>query len=241
MDDQPRILIGSDGSVLAATGDVPPGLVDARLEDCDALTHEVREVGKALLDELRRCGQRFVSRTVPADGSGRSLQLLAVEALAIRRSPTNLRELLESKLAVISSQASAIGVALSIQVSDDVSSGLALDAEKVAWAVTTLVGNALRYVRSASGRFSGRTIDVRASHDPVRSEVTIEVQDDSPGIPSDTIARLFKHDGLNVRGAGLALLLVRDIVAAHGGRVEVRSNTALVGHGTTIGLTFPSP
>jgi signal transduction histidine kinase len=164
MDDQPRILIGSDGSVPAATGDVPPGLVDARLEDCDALTHEVREVGKALLDELRRSGRRLVSRTVTADGSGRSLQLLAVEALAIRRSPTNLRELLESKLAVISSQASAIGVALNIQVSDDVSSGLALDAEKVSWAVTTLVGNALRYVRSASGRFSGRTIDVRASH-----------------------------------------------------------------------------
>jgi signal transduction histidine kinase len=70
--------------------------------------------------------------------------------------------------------------------------------------------------------------------------VSIEVRDDGPGIPVDTVARLFKHDGLNVRGAGLALLLIRDVMAAHGGSVEVRSSIAPVGHGTTIRLTFPA-
>jgi len=241
MEHQSRIVIGPDGSVLAATGDLPPGLVDVRLEDCDALSHDVREAGKALLHELRRSGERLVSRTIALHGGERSLQLLAVEALAIRRSAIDLRQLLPSKLAVISSQARAVGVALDIQVADDVPPGMELDVEKVAWAVTTLVGNALRYVRSGSGPLSGRMIDVRASQDPVASEVTIEVQDDGPGIPADTIARLFRRDGLNVRGAGLSLLLVRDIVAAHGGRVEVASSTALVGHGTTIRLAFPSP
>ena len=80
--------------------------------------------------------------------------------------------------------------------------------------MTTLVGNALRYIQSAPGHFAGKTIDVRTSYEPATSEVSIEVRDDGPGIPADTVARLFKHDGLNVRGAGLALLLIRDVMAA---------------------------
>jgi len=51
---------------------------------------------------------------------------------------------------------------------------------------------------------------------------------------------LFKRDGLNVRGAGLALLFIRDIMAAHGGCVDVHSSIAAIGHGTTIRLTFPA-
>src|SRR4029077_8665278 len=109
-----------------------------------------------------------------------------------------------------------------------------------AWAVTTLVGNALRYLESTSGHLAGKTIDVRTSYEPTTSEVTVEVRDGGPGIPADTVARLFKHDGLNVRGAGLALLLIRDVMAAHGGRVDVHSSIAPTGHGTTIGLTFPT-
>jgi two-component system OmpR family sensor kinase len=72
------------------------------------------------------------------------------------------------------------------------------------------------------------------------AEVTIDVQDDGPGIPPDTVSRLFKRDGLNVRGAGLALLFIRDIMAAHGGCVDVHSSIAAIGHGTTIRLTFPA-
>jgi signal transduction histidine kinase len=85
----------------------------------------------------------------------------------------------------------------------------------------------------------GRTITVRVALDPVPSEVTIEVQDDGPGIPADTVTRLFKRDGLNVRGAGLALLLMSDICVAHGGRVDVRSSTAASDHGTTVRMMFP--
>jgi signal transduction histidine kinase len=86
----------------------------------------------------------------------------------------------------------------------------------------------------------GGTIDVRASFDPTSSQVTIEVQDNGPGIPADTVRRLFTRDSLNVRGAGLALLLMADICAAHGGTVDVRSSTDVSEHGTTIRLTLPT-
>jgi K+-sensing histidine kinase KdpD len=51
---------------------------------------------------------------------------------------------------------------------------------------------------------------------------------------------LFRRDGLNVRGAGLALLLMSDICVAHGGTMDVHSSIEAVEHGTTVRLTFPT-
>lgn len=175
-----------------------------------------------------------------ACGDGRTVQLVAIEALVIRRAPTDLRALLSSKLDVLSSQAAAAGVALIVAIADGVPATVSLDAERVAWAVTTLVGNALRYVQSASQRMRGRTITVRAGFDPAIAHVTIEVQDDGPGIPADTVARLLRRDGLNAHGAGLALLMISDVCAAHGGAADVRSATGPADHGTTVRMTFPA-
>ncbi len=237
MEGDTQIVLGPDGTVLAATGRVPPGLVDVRLEDCQELSREVREAGQALLRRLHS-GDRVAMEAVAVDGGRRMIHLIAIDALAIRRTPTDIRALLTSKLDVLMSQAAALDVTLSVVVADDVPAVMHLDPEKVAWAVTTLVGNALRYVRSGSRLMPGGTITVRAGFDPRRSQVAIEVQDDGPGIPADTVARLFKRDGLNVRGAGLALLLIADICAAHGGSVDLRSHTNVSEHGTTIRLLF---
>jgi signal transduction histidine kinase len=173
-------------------------------------------------------------------GSDRSVQLIAIEAVALHRTPTAIKKLLASKLNVLSSQASAAGVALSVTVADDVPAVVHVDSDKLAWAVTTLVGNALRYMQTGSRHLAGGLIAVRAGFDPARAELTIEVQDDGPGIPADTIARLFKRDSLNVRGSGLALLLMSDVCRAHGGTIEVRSSTAVSGHGTTVRMTLPT-
>ncbi len=235
-----QIAIAPDGTVLAASGAVPPGLIDRRLEDCASLPPAVRAAGSALLQELRVSGTRIVSHTVELGGDAPAVQIVAIEALGIRRSPTNLRSLLTSKLAVILSQAEALGVTLTVEVADDVPAVVHLDCEKVAWAVTTLIGNALRYVQVPSRRLGGKAVHVRASFDCISSNATIEVSDDGPGIPADTVTRLFLRDGLNVRGSGLALLLIRDILLAHGGTVDLQSSTDPVAHGTAIRLTFPT-
>jgi signal transduction histidine kinase len=117
---------------------------------------------------------------------------------------------------------------------------LHLDAEKVAWAVTTLVGNALRYVQAAPPPAEGARIDVRASFDAAAGEITITVTDNGPGIPKESVARLFKRDGLNVLGTGLALLVMADVCAAHGGRIAVESRTSASDRGTSVQLTFPA-
>jgi hypothetical protein len=47
-----------------------------------------------------------------------------------------------------------------------------------------------------------------------------------------------ERDALNVRGAGLALLLIHDVCTALGGALEVRSRTGACDHGTTVRMTF---
>jgi C4-dicarboxylate-specific signal transduction histidine kinase len=118
-----------------------------------------------------------------------------------------VQELLTSKLDVLASQADAQGVTLSVKVAEDVPV-VHLDSEKVAWAVTTLVGNALRYVQAPSRPAVWKS-DRRPGHGwswPVASRDFGPGR--GPGIPSDTVSRLFVRDGLNVRGAGLSLLLI---------------------------------
>lgn len=239
MADQARIVLGAAGTVLAATGDVPAGLVDVRLEDCSGLSPEIREAGRGLLHRLRKGRDRALIEDVSFDDSRHRVQLIAIEAFAMRRGATDLRTLLTSKLAVLSSQALAAGVTLNVVVAADVPTVVQLDSEKLAWAITTLAGNALRYLQHGRQRAPGGTITVRAGFEAATSLVTIEVQDNGPGIPAESVARLFRRDGLNVLGSGLSLLLMSDICAAHGGRVDVTSRTQGVDHGTTVRLSFP--
>jgi hypothetical protein len=136
MEHDSQIVIGPDGTVLAATGDLPSGLVDARLEDCEGLSREIRDAGKALVLKLRRSGNRVQIESVALGGGGRGVQLIAIEALAIRRTATDLRALLASKLDVLSSQAAGVSVRLNVVVAADVPAIVHVDSEKVAWAVT---------------------------------------------------------------------------------------------------------
>jgi hypothetical protein len=77
---------------------------------------------------------------------------------------------------VISWQAAAVDVTLRIVVADDVPAIVHLDSERVAWAVTTLVGNGLRYVLSGSRRRPGGAIDVRSSIDVSQQSTTARLR-----------------------------------------------------------------
>ncbi|MER7314006.1 MULTISPECIES: HAMP domain-containing sensor histidine kinase [Streptomyces] len=73
------------------------------------------------------------------------------------------------------------------------------------------------------------TVRVRAAR-AGRPWVTLEVQDDGPGIPGGLLPHVFERfargDASRSRQAGstgLGLAIVRAVAAAHGGRVEVRS------------------
>jgi|RhiMetdeSRZDD1v2_1073273.scaffolds.fasta_scaffold152314_3 signal transduction histidine kinase len=156
------------------------------------------------------------------------------ESIPLRRESVNVGVLLELTTEVMQRQARTLGVTLSIIIDDDVPDAVHLDRDKVAWAITSLVGSALRHVRTPGGR-----IDVRVSYDVGRAILSIAVRDDGPGIPADRLERLLKR-GSWQPGAALALLLVEDVAVAHRGRVEVESSNDRLEHFTKISVTIPA-
>jgi signal transduction histidine kinase len=167
-----------------------------------------------------------------------AVHVTVVDAVPIRRTPTELRALLRSCRDILQPQARAVDVTLSVTADDRLPREVSLDADKIGWATMTLVGNALRYVRHGSMFNPAGSIIVRATYDAAAGEVTIEVQDDGPGIPPDTLDTLFRAGSDQARVA-LGVRMVREVVAAHGGRVEAHSETAAFLSGTTIRLTLP--
>jgi len=229
------VVLGADGTVLATLGGAPTQWRGLRLQDCASAAAEVRDAARHVLHILHRSDQSAATTTVRLHGS--TVHLTAIAALPIRRIPIDFRGLLPPTMAVLRRQAEAIDGSLTLTIADDVPSLLNVDAEKVAWAVTSLVGNALRYIRPGTRRMPGGAIVVQMTYDAVAKEVAISVQDDGPGIPADKVAHLFDRSGRPQ--AGLALLLIRDIVVAHGGQCEVQSRTDAFDHGTTVRLTLP--
>ena len=163
--------------------------------------------------------------------------LVTPGAIPLRRSPTDVRTLLASSLTALQQQARTFDVGLELVVADNVPRLVSLDRAKIAWVLTALVGNALRYVRHGSHTMPGGSIGVRVESDSAADQIAIEVRDDGPGIPEDRLRTLF-DDSVEVPGNALALAMARDVVAAHGGIFEIRSGTGALSHGTTVRFTL---
>lgn len=131
----------------------------------------------------------------------------------------DLRALLTGALEVMKRQAEDLEISLDVDVATDVPSAY-IDAEKIAWAVTTLVGNAMRFVKKGTRHMPGGSIVVRVERG---DEITITVEDDGPGIPKEKLPWLFERAPGTVHAAGLALMMIRDVALAHHGSVDVAS------------------
>jgi signal transduction histidine kinase len=111
------------------------------------------------------------------------------------------------------------------------------DAEAVAQAVLNLLDNAMKY--SGESRF----VAVRSRSEDNR--VVLEVQDHGIGIPADEHDKIFQqfyraHGGTGETGKGgygLGLFLVKHIMDAHGGSIELDSES---GRGSCFRLIFPA-
>lgn len=160
------------------------------------------------------------------------------KTIPVRFEDADVAALLRSSLAPLIEQATEQQIELRVVALDAVPK-LAVDREKLAWAVSALAGNALRYVRRGSRELAGGSVLVHLEHDPRTQEVAIAVQDDGPGIPADKLPYLFERRTGAHHVEGLALTLVREIVAAHGGRIEVESRTDPEEHGTSITIRIP--
>lgn len=232
-----HFVLSHDGTVLGATGGAPADWIGSRLEDRNDVPEDLKEAGRALLEYGARPPRQDSARVV-LQSTRHAVHLTVVDAVPLRREPTDLRALLRSTLDVMQLQAKALDVTLKIAVDPRVPVLVSLDADKIAWVTTTLVGNALRYVHHGSQVMPGGSIAVRVKFNSAGPELTIEIQDDGAGISVDKLPYLFSA-GPDQPRVGLGLSMIREVVAAHAGHIEVHSDTDTFRRGTTIRLTLP--
>ena len=111
------------------------------------------------------------------------------------------------------------------------------DERRVGQIIDNLLSNALRYTEPG-GRV---TVDVH----PSSGEAVLEVSDTGIGISASDLPYVFERFWRGERsrarktgGAGIGLAIVRELVKAHDGRVDVESRP---GEGTRFRVTFPAP
>jgi two-component system OmpR family sensor kinase len=110
---------------------------------------------------------------------------------------------------------------------------ISADRDLLFLAIHNVIDNAVKFTQE------GDTIEIRASEDG--RNVTVEVADTGPGIPSDEInqvwGELFRgKSARGIPGSGLGLALVQAIIRRHDGQVAVRSQ---LDKGTIITLSLP--
>jgi len=162
------------------------------------------------------------------------------EAIPIRRSVADVQELLASTLEVLRHQAIEVDIEFAIEAAGDIPKDIRIDPEKIAWAVVTLVGNALRYVRPGTRLMPGGSVRVEVGYSHESDELSIRVHDDGPGIPGDKLPWLFQRAAGKAHAAGLGLMLIHDVVVGHGGSIDVESRTSGFERGTSITLRIPA-
>ena len=96
---------------------------------------------------------------------------------------------------------------------------LFVDSEKIAWVLTNLLSNAIRYSKE-----NGHVIIGARQED---NSVELYVQDFGKGIDpryhQSIFDRYFRVPGTKVQGSGLGLSISKDFVEAHGGTLTVQS------------------
>ena len=146
------------------------------------------------------------------------------------KEPTDIAALAHRACEVARPKLSAMGVRLDAAI-EDVPPVMA-DPVQLELALLNLVNNALDAMPS------GGVLAVAVA--PSAEGVRVEVRDTGTGIPPDLLPRIFdpwvttKEAG---RGSGLGLSIAREVLAAHGGTIAVKSE---VGVGSTFTLTLPA-
>ncbi len=154
----------------------------------------------------------------------RSLALAEAGQLTLVMVPSELGGLTQRMVERFSAQAEAAGVRLEL----DAHPGLpliAIDPGRVEQIITNLLSNALRYTPA------GGKIDLKV--DQQGGTLLLSVHDSGPGIPPETLPRIFERfyrtDRARSRaegGSGLGLAIARQFAEAHGGTLTAANHPA---------------
>lgn len=188
------------------------------------------DVAEGMVDIIHRQAQRL-SRLVED-----LLALSHVEsgARVFRIGREALAPVIERVVLLYSQRIAALRMEVAVEV--DGAAVARVDVEALEQVVSNLLDNALKYTPSG-----GR---IRLCAQRKERWCCLEVQDNGPGIPPEHLGRLFERfyrvepsRSRELGGTGLGLALVKHLVVALGGEVEVESR---VGEGSTFRVRLPA-
>src|SRR6266545_5955991 len=157
--------------------------------------------------------------------------LASAEASGFSLSPqrTALRPLLEEVTRGFQPRFDEAGVSLRSEL-DDVAADA--DPNRMRQVVSNLLSNALKFTPS------GGSVELVLR--PIGEQAVIRVADTGPGISSEELPhvfdRFFRGHGVRASVSGIGLTVVRELVEAHGGSIEVSSEP---GAGTAFTVRLP--
>jgi signal transduction histidine kinase/HAMP domain-containing protein len=150
------------------------------------------------------------------------LNITQVEAgnLQLRPKITKPIELIEYAIKANQVQADKFNIHIEVEYPEEGKIGKCfVDSEKIAWVLTNLLSNAIRYSKE-----NGRVI-IGAKQ--LENRIEIYVQDFGKGIDphyhQSIFDRYFRVPGTKIQGSGLGLSISKDFVEAHNGTLTVES------------------
>ena len=200
----------------------PLAVIQGRLE---GLIDGVYERDDARLESLLE-DTRVLARLVE------DLRLLAHSEsgmLPIRREPTEMPALVSDAASGFEDETAARGISMRIEGGEDLPAA-DVDPLRIRQVLVNLLSNAVRHTPD------GGAIDVTVV--AVGRALVVRVHDNGPGIPADELPRIFDRfqRGAGSSGSGLGLTIARNLVLAHGGRIDAASDPR---RGTTVWFTVP--
>ncbi|MBN1176705.1 MAG: HAMP domain-containing protein [Dehalococcoidales bacterium] len=162
------------------------------------------------------------------------LSLADAGELKLVKQPEDISRLIEETVTVLKSKVSAKG----LKISTDLTKGLPkvnIDSHRIRQVLLNLLDNAVAH----TGRKGKITVTARHEGD----NLYVSVADTGEGIPAEDMPMIFERfyrvDKSRARatgGSGLGLTITRRLVEAHGGSINVESQT---GEGSTFTFTLP--
>ncbi len=209
---------------LAVIGVASENLADSVVSDLPT----ARKYGEMINKESRRLSKVVESALLHS-------KLESGAAKDMERQPVRIAEIIEAALG----ESDVSGAAVVKHVADELPAVMG-DGAALKSALQNLFANAVKH----SSKPASISVSVKAAEGRDGSAIEIAIEDHGPGIPASDLPHIFEPfyrgrqaRGDQIEGSGIGLSLVKHVIDAHGGTIEV---TSPEGGGSRFTLLLPA-